>query len=84
MGTGLIWWLLFMLFFLVTPVGYGWGYRRWGPPYPRFIQHRRWQRAGSMGDSRTSFHHSWGLAGDIMWMLFLIGLFWFATAFWWR
>lgn len=83
-GTWWLLWMFFLVFFLVTPVGYGWGYRRWGPPYPRYIQRRRGQRAASLGDSRASYHHSWGLAGDFVWMMFIVGLFWFAIAFWWR
>ena len=26
------WWVAFMFFFLITPVGYGWGMRGWGMP----------------------------------------------------
>ena len=37
------WWLLWMgvMFFFLLSDGYGWGYRGWGPPYPRYIQRRR-------------------------------------------
>jgi hypothetical protein len=35
----LLWWV-FLLVFLLPPVGYGWGYRRWGPPYPSYFQRR--------------------------------------------
>jgi hypothetical protein len=74
-------WLAFMVLFLLTPVGYGWGYRQWGPPYPRYIQHRR---AAAAGGTSTYNHHAWGWRGDLVWMALFIGLFWAAAAFWWR
>jgi len=27
-------WIAFMFLFFVGPVSYGWGYRKWGAPYP--------------------------------------------------
>ena len=77
-------WFVFMMLFLVTPTGYGWGYRGWGPPYPRYVQRRRAQRAAGNGGTPTFNHHSWGLRGDLVWMMLLIGAFWAAMAFWWR
>ena len=44
-------WMLVMFLLLVPPMGYGWGYRGWGPPYPRYIQRRRGQRAVATGAS---------------------------------
>ena len=41
-------WLAFMLLFLIPPLGYGWGYRGWGPPYPSYVQRRRGQQAVGM------------------------------------
>ncbi len=79
------WWLLwfvFVLVFFLSPVGYGWGYRRWGPPYPRYIQRRRGQRAAAMGGSASFDHHAWGWGGDLVWMAFFIGLFWVVVALW--
>lgn len=29
------WWVLFLLVFFLLPLGYGWGYRGWGPWYRR-------------------------------------------------
>ena len=82
------WWLLWMAFMfllLVPPIGYGWGYRGWGPPYPSYIQRRRGQQAAATGGGATSFnHHAWGRGGDLMWMVILIGFFWACSAFWWR
>jgi hypothetical protein len=77
-------WMIFMFFFFVTPVGYGWGYRRWGPPYPRYIQRRRSRRAGDIPDSAPFDHHAWGWGGDFVWLAFFIGMLWVVTVFWWR
>lgn len=75
----------FMFLFFVSPVGYGWGYRGWGPPYPRYVQRRRGLRATAASGTAAPFdHHSWGLAGDLVWMFFVIGMIWVVAAFWWR
>ena len=79
------WWLLmFVLLFLVPPVSYGWGYRGWGPPYPRHIQRRRGRQAAVSGDSATFNHEAWGWRGDFVWVVVLIAMCWAITAFWWR
>ncbi len=81
------WWLLWMismLVLLVPSLSYGWGYRGWGPPYPRYIQRRRWERANASGDSATFNHQSWGVGGDLVWTVLFIGLFWAGTALMWR
>ncbi len=83
------WWMLWMAFmfiFLLSPVGYGWGYRRWGPPYPRYLQRRRGERAVAAGGT-AAFHHSWGMAGDVVWIVFFVSVLWAVTALWlpvWR
>ena len=41
MGSWFWLWVVFLFIFLLPPIGYGWGYRRWGPPYPRYIQRPR-------------------------------------------
>ena len=82
MGSWWLMWMVFMFVFLVSPISYGWGYRGWGPPYPRHIQRRRGQRAALTGP--TSFnHHSWGWGGDAVWFALAIGIFW-AAMFWWH
>lgn len=75
-------WMVFILVFLVPSVGYGWGYRRWGPPYPRYIQRRRAQRAVA-GDSATFDHHAWGRGGDLVWTVLLVGVFWACIGLFW-
>ena len=69
-------WMLIMFLFLVPPIGYGWGYRGWGPPYPRYIQRRRMQRAATTGGSAGVNHQSWGWGGDLVWGVLFVGMLW--------
>ncbi len=73
--------MLFMFMFLLTPIGYGWGYRGWGPPYPRYVQRRRAAEALTRGESETP-HHRWGWGGNFVWAAFFIVLLWVLTALW--
>lgn len=75
-------WLVFLFMFLVAPVGYGWGYRGWGAPYPRYVQQRRAHRAGSLGSSSFN-HQAWGRAGDLIWLGLIIAAVWACAAFLW-
>ena len=83
MAAWWIWWMVFMFFVFVTPVGYGWGYRGWGPPYPRRIQRRRHERAMASGGSHPVSYQTWGWGGDFVWMVALVGILWFTMALWW-
>jgi hypothetical protein len=83
-GSWWFWWVAFMFIFLMPPLGYGWGYRGWGPPYPRYIQRRRMQRATSSGGPGPINHQAWGWGGDFVWVMLLIGMFWAISSFWWR
>jgi len=81
------WWLMWMLvmfFFLVPPIGYGWGYRGWGAPYPTYIQRRRGRQAAAVGGSAEINHHAWGWVGDFVWGVVLVGLLWACFSFWSR
>lgn len=81
------WWLLWMIFlfvFLVPSLGYGWGYRRWGPPYPTYIQRRRGLHAVAGGGPQGFNHQSWGLGGDLVWLVIFVWVLWAFWAFWWR
>ena len=84
MGSWFWLWMVFLFIFLLPPIGYGWGYRRWGPPYPRYIQRRRAQRAAAAGGSASFDHHSWGWGGDFVWMMLFIWIFWVFFGLWWR
>jgi hypothetical protein len=82
MSSTWLWlWFAVMLVVLVPWLGYGWGYRGWGPPYPRYIQRRR----AAAGASTGVDHGSWGWHGDAIWGVLLIAAFWMVTATWmWR
>jgi hypothetical protein len=75
-------WLAFICLFLLPPLGYGWGYRGWGPPYPTAFRRRR--QLQSPGKTRLDPNHvSWGRVGDFVWLVALIGTVWaFAALFW--
>jgi hypothetical protein len=75
--------MVFMLFLCVSPVSYGWGYRGWGPPYPRYLQRRRTDRLSSSGSAGPFKHESWGVFGDVVWVAFFVGVLWFVTALFW-
>lgn len=78
-------WLAFMFIFLVPPIGYGWAYRGWGPPYPSYMQRRRGDRAAVAGGGTTQFNHqSWGWGGDVLWFVIIFWMIWAVSAFWWR
>jgi hypothetical protein len=83
MNSWFVWWILFMVIFFATPLGYGWGYRRWGAPYPRYIQRRRVLRATSDGNSPTFNHESWRWGGDLVWLAFVVGIIWFFWVLFW-
>lgn len=81
MGSWWWLWLIFIFLFLVPPLGYGWGYRRWGPPYPSYIQRRR---GTAMSGSTNSNHQAWGFAGDFVWVVIIISVLWASAALFWR
>ncbi len=85
MGSWWWMWMVVMVLFWMMPMGYGWGYRGWGPPYPRYIQRRRGARAAASGGSATFNHQSWGWGGDFVWVVIFFGALWAAgSLFWWR
>ena len=78
-----MWWILWLVFmlFMLMPVGYGWGYRGWGPPVPTYIQRRRVQQAASSGS--TGFNHAaWGWRGDLLWVFMAVEVFWLFWLVW--
>ncbi len=84
MSSWWILWVFFMFIFLVPSVGYGWGYRSWGPPYPSYIQRRRGAQAAREDRGSTFNHRAWGLGGDFVWFVILIGIVWACAGIWWR
>jgi hypothetical protein len=41
-------------------------------------------RAATMSGSSAFNHEAWGWRGDMVWMLFLLGMVWLCAALWWR
>ncbi|MGA2449079.1 MAG: hypothetical protein ABTD50_10415 [Polyangiaceae bacterium] len=79
------WWLVwmgFMFLCLAPSLAYGWGYRGWGPPYPRYFQRRRGQQAVA-GGGATSKPGAWGWGGDFVWLSLFVGALWAGSALWW-
>ncbi len=73
-----------MFIFILPPVGYGWGYRGWGVPYPSYWQRRRARLAATNGGPGSFDHYSWGWGGDFIWTLLFVWIFWAVAASWWR
>jgi hypothetical protein len=76
-------WAAMMLVFLL-PVGYGWGYRGWGVPYPSYVQRRRMESAPKAGTSGAIDHTAWGLGGDVIWGIMLVDAIFFSVLLWRR
>lgn len=77
----LVFWLAFLFLCLLGPLGYGWGYRRWGMPYPRYIQQRRHDRYVSESVASTRDHRAWGRGGDFIWLAFVFWTIWSYVVF---
>jgi hypothetical protein len=72
------WWLLWlvcMFAFLVLWLGYGSGLRKWGPPYPKYIERRRERHAANMGAATTFNHRAWGASSVFVWAAIVVGIF---------
>ena len=69
-------WMAFMFLFFVFPVTYGWGYRGWGLPYPRYVQRRRGLQASTTGQPADLRHQSWGWGGDFVWVILIVAGGW--------
>jgi hypothetical protein len=78
---GWLWVVVTLVFFL--PVGYGWGYRGWGAPYPSYVQRRRQSSLGTRG-AGTFDHQAWGRVGDLVWALIFFDVLFFAVVLFWR
>ncbi|MEO6951479.1 MAG: hypothetical protein ABI321_06685 [Polyangia bacterium] len=76
--------MILMFVFIVPPVAYGWGYRGWGAPYPRYLQRRRAGQALASGRDPSFDAHSWSWGGDLVWVLCSIWVCWAVAAYFWR
>ncbi|MDX1691488.1 MAG: hypothetical protein R3290_10735 [Acidimicrobiia bacterium] len=66
------WWLILLSILFVLPIGYGWGYRRWGYPYPSWTARAREARAREAA--------TWGFLADFVWFMFLAFAVWLIVA----
>jgi hypothetical protein len=75
------WWLLFLIVFFLLPLGYGWGYRGWGPWY-----RRRTPTSTDLGAEGTAppDTEGWGWGASFLWIILLIAIVWLISAFVWR
>lgn len=63
-------WIAMLLLLFLIPLGYGWGYRGWGPPYPS-----RWpRRRATAGGAEVA--PGWGFGADLLWIVFFFMLAW--------
>lgn len=75
-------WLLFVVSFLLVPLGYGTGYRDWGRPrYRRTASPDRAtpsDRTATMQAEReeTTAAAGWGVLAVLFWVFFLIAVSW--------
>lgn len=81
LSSGWLLWMIVIFVFIVPPIGYGWGYRGWGPPLPRYVQRRRGHNA-QFGGKADFDHEAWGWGGDFLWILAIAGVLWFFTSLW--
>jgi hypothetical protein len=85
-GYGYWWWwawFAILILLVIVPLTYGWGYRGWGPPYPRYYQRRRRLRKSELDatgeplepvpvdESPATSHGGWGIFADLMWLVAL-------------
>lgn len=67
-------WLAVVIFLLLIPLSYGWGYRRWGAPYPRAYRGRR------RVDAEAVEAAGWGILADFLWVVLVVALVWLILA----
>ena len=80
-----MWWFWIVLALVVfLPMGYGWGYRGWGAPYPSYYQRRRMEYATRSGAPSGFDHLAWGRAGDFIWALIFCDIVFFTFLIVWR
>lgn len=81
------WWIGFVLIFFVLPLGYGWGYRGWGPWYRRRRDGTRTRAnlgraSDGSPDGLESSDVGWGWLGIALWIVLLIAVGWGIGMLW--
>jgi hypothetical protein len=70
------WWLAFLIIFFLFPLGYGWGYRGWGP-WPR-------RRPTVFTIASGEEDIGWGVIGVLMWVVVILAIIWLIAAISWH
>jgi hypothetical protein len=70
-----IWWVIFVIIFFLLPLGYGWGYRGWGPWY-RTRRPRRMDLPPGTEPTPIDTDAGWGCLGVILWIIVIIAIIW--------
>ena len=63
------WWFAFIVLFFLLPLGYGWGYRGWGPWYQRSGRLPRERRIDASQLEPITDQTGWGWAGMVLWIV---------------
>lgn len=79
------WWIAFVIIFFLLPLGYGWGYRGWGPWYQR---RRRipGTRPADLPEGQPLPEETaagWGCLGIIVWIILVLAIVWLIAALGW-
>ncbi len=87
------WWIAFVVIFFLIPLGYGWGYRGWGPWYrrrhPSGIPRSAAPPPDIEGDNlrRTPADNEtesgWGAAAVFLWLVLILAIIWLIAAWGW-
>lgn len=85
------WWAAFLIIFFLLPLGYGWGYRGWGPWYRRRGGAGRGPRRdlpppegqGSLPQEPFRESTGWGWGGYFLWLIILVAIIWLIVAWGW-
>ncbi len=79
------WWLAFVVIFFLIPLGYGWGYRGWGPWYRRRRHYTGGPGEGPMGRTGPGDEpdSGWGALAIVLWFVLIVAAIWFIAAWGW-
>jgi hypothetical protein len=79
-----MWWLAFVILFFLLPLGYGWGYRGWGPWYRRRNLVGEGRPVASTERPVSEYSTGdWGAFGIVLWIVLLVALVWLFAALVW-
>lgn len=80
------WWVAFVVIFFAIPLGYGWGYRGWGPWYRRGHSTgtpREEPPPGTPINTTDEYDTGWGWGGIFLWLILIIAIAWLIAAWGW-